>query len=274
MIDISSICEGLELGDDGIWYSDSSQKISYSKHGNDDCFNVEDNSFWFKHRNSCITTVVKKFGSKSETIFDIGGGNGYVSLGLQESGYDVVVVEPGKNGARNAKKRGLSNVVCSTTDTAQFKPNTLPAIGLFDVVEHIEDDVGFLKSIRCMLKEDGYVYISVPAYSALWSADDVSAGHYRRYTTKGMSSVLQSAGFDVVFSSYIFRFLPVPIFFLRALPYKLGIKPKKNTRNDHVVQSGLKVELLNKLLNSEIDNLDHKVSMGFGGSCLIVAKST
>jgi len=79
MIDLKSISMGLELGDDGIWYSTDTENISYPSEGNDACFAVEENSFWFKHRNKCITSVVKCFPPENNgTIFDIGGGNGFV----------------------------------------------------------------------------------------------------------------------------------------------------------------------------------------------------
>ncbi|MBL4865055.1 MAG: hypothetical protein JKY67_01610, partial [Pseudomonadales bacterium] len=141
MVDIQSISTGLQLGNNGIWYSADIETINYPSDGNDACFTVEENSFWFKHRNNCIASVVKSFPPENNgTIFDIGGGNGFVSLGLVNSGFNVALVEPGLEGASNAKNRGISNVICATMDTAKFNPNTLPAVGLFDVIEHIEDD--------------------------------------------------------------------------------------------------------------------------------------
>ena len=83
MVDIQSISTGLRLAEDGIWYSSENQDVSYPPDGNEACFAIEDGSFWFKHRNSCIASIVRNFPPENEgTIFDIGGGNGYVSLGL------------------------------------------------------------------------------------------------------------------------------------------------------------------------------------------------
>jgi SAM-dependent methyltransferase len=157
------------------------------------------------------------------TIFEIGGGNGIVSLGLVNAGFDVALLEPGNVGAINAKKRGLKNVICATTDTAKLKQYSLPAVGLFDVIEHIEDDFAFLQSIRNLMKKGGRLYATVPSYSLLWSEEDVFAGHFRRYALEDISKVLECAGFQVEFSSYIFRFLPIPIFLFRTLPYKIGL---------------------------------------------------
>lgn len=278
MTNIQSISAGLKLAKDGIWYSTDTENISYPSDGNENCFIIEDSSFWFKHRNNCIVSIVNSCPPKNNgTIFDIGGGNGFVSLGLANAGYDVALLEPGVTGASLAKNRGIKNVICATTKTAKFKPNSLPAVGLFDVIEHIEDDLAFLQTIKDLIIKDGYLYATVPAYSFLWSADDISAGHFRRYTLSSITNVLESAGFKIEFSSYIFRFLPLPLFFLRTLPYKIGIqsgktKPNKISR-DHAVKNEVTGKLLNSLLRPEINALNKKRSMIFGGSCLIVAKS-
>ena len=277
MLDIRSISNGLKLSDNGIWYSQDNQNVSYPTEGNELTFAVEEDSFWFKHRNNCIASIVKSYPPKDEgTIFDIGGGNGFVALGLAKAGFDVALLEPGSAGVVNAKKRGLKNVICATTDTAKLKQHTLAAAGLFDVIEHIEDDLAFLQSIEKLMKKDGRLYVTVPSYSFLWSEDDVFAEHFRRYNLDGISKVLESAGFQVEFSSYIFRFLPIPIFLFRTLPYKLGIsKTEKNVKTasrDHAGKGGAIAHIVSSVLRREIKNLDNRKAMRFGGSCLLVAK--
>jgi SAM-dependent methyltransferase len=277
MLDIRSISTRLKLGEDGIWYSQDSENLSYPSDGNEMSFAVEEGSFWFRHRNNCIASIVKSFPPEDKgTIFDIGGGNGFVALGLANAGFEVAVLEPGKAGACNAKKRGLKNVICATTETAKLKEQSLSAAGLFDVIEHIEDDLAFLRSIRNLVKKDGRLYVTVPAYSFLWSDDDVFAGHFRRYSLDGISKVLVSAGFQVEFSSYIFRFLPIPIFLFRTLPYKMGLskadRDVATASRDHAGKGGAIAKILDSILHREIEKLDNNRAMRFGGSCLIVAK--
>lgn len=277
MIDIRSISNGLLLGNDGIWHSQNSSGVSYPLDGNEMCFAIEDGSFWFRHRNNCIIAAVRTYPPRNKgTIFDIGGGNGFVAAGLAIAGFDVALVEPGRIGAMNARRRGLRTVICATADTTTFNRGSLPAIGLFDVIEHIEDDYSFLRSMRELIEEEGYLYATAPSYPFLWSGEDVSAGHFRRYSLKGMSDILTASGFEVIFSSYIFRFLPVPIFLFRALPYKIGISKKDlsltNISRDHAVNGGLCAHFLYSLLQSEISNIQDRRAMRFGSSCLIVAK--
>jgi SAM-dependent methyltransferase len=277
MTDLQAISKGLKLGEDGIWYSIDTQPIYYPAEGNDAYFGIEDISFWFRHRNNCITAIVKEYPpEEGGTIFDIGGGNGFVSLGLKNSGYNVTLVEPGQSGALNAKRRGINTVICATTDSAQFKPHSLSAIGLFDVIEHIEDDVAFLKSLHKLIKPGGRLYATVPAYPFLWSDEDVSAGHFKRYTLKSIHSVLEASGFEVEFSTYIFSFLPIPIAFMRMLPYRMGISKSgtkiHNIPRDHAVKIGGTSRILEKLLSSEVNKLKKNSPIWFGSSCLVVVR--
>jgi 2-polyprenyl-3-methyl-5-hydroxy-6-metoxy-1,4-benzoquinol methylase len=276
-MDLRSISDGLQLGEDGIWHGVTSPPISYPAEGNQRCFSVEENSFWFQHRNRCIEVVVRRFPPPDPgTLFDIGGGNGFVARGLRDAGFDVVVVEPGGAGAQNAKQRGLPTVVRATIEEARFRPASLPAAGLFDVIEHIEDDARFLKSLGELLQPNATLYATVPAYNWLWSADDRQAGHFRRYSLNQFQSVLQSAGFEILFGTYIFRFLPLPIAVLKALPHRIGLSRRQRTRQavarDHGVQGGWSVRVVNQLLTPEIDRLRQGRGMPFGGSCLVVAR--
>ena len=107
MADIQAISTGLTLSEDGIWYASDTETISYPSDGNEACFSVEENSFWFRHRNNCIVSVVNSYPPANKgTIFDIGGGNGFVSSRLANAGFDVALVEPGPTGAYYAKTRG------------------------------------------------------------------------------------------------------------------------------------------------------------------------
>ncbi len=278
MGNIQEISAGLKLGKDGIWYSDEIPDVSYPADGNESCFTIEDRSFWFKHRNNCILSVVKLYPpANNGTILDIGGGNGFVSSALADVGFKVALLEPGKAGALNARRRGLDTVICATVETAQFKSHSLSAVGLFDVIEHIEDDVSFLKGIHGLMQKNGRLYITVPAYEFLWSKEDVSAGHFRRYTLKSICNVIKQAGLEIEFSSYIFRLLPIPIMLFRVIPYRMSL-PKSEIKTqkivkDHVLPGGvITTRIIDYILNTEITSLQKNKTMRSGGSCLVVAK--
>jgi len=266
-VNVQDIARNLELGDDGIWFSKGSSGVSYPSHGNDACFEIEDHSFWFQHRNRSIASVVRNF-PPAGALFDLGGGNGFVSLGLEKAGWQSIVVEPGHAGAINARKRGLANVICATLEDADFRAHSVPAAGLFDVLEHIADDRHFLRVLRERLIPGGRIYLTVPAYGWLWSAEDVAAGHFRRYTRSSLASVLADAGFEVEFASYIFSPLPLPILVSRTIPSLLGRRKAESVR-EHRSNS----KILASVFEWELQRLERKKTIPAGGSCLVVARS-
>lgn len=255
----------------GIWYAKSTAYVSYPDDGNDSCYQIEEQSFWFRHRNNCIVELVKKHHT-SGTFFDIGGGNGFVARALQDAGYDTVLVEPGEKGCENARKRKLDTVICSTVEDAGLAENSLPAIGVFDVVEHFDDDKKLLTTLNRFLAPGGHLFLTVPAYEMLWSVDDDHAGHYHRYTLPKMEKLLNSAGFSVVFDTYIFSVLPLPVFLFRSLPSKMGIRKepnyKTNKPSEHTRESGV----MTRIWNWEVEKLRKGNRIPFGGSCLVVAR--
>lgn len=278
-IRLDKFADNLSLGKDGVWRTVKEESVSYPETGHDNCFSVEDGSFWFEHRNQCIKALISRFSiaDAGSPIFDIGGGNGFVSMELQRSGFSPVLVEPGSSGIVNARKRGIRNVVQATVDAAKFRPRSLSGIGVFDVVEHVEDDRAFLKSLNNLMVTGAMLYATVPAYQWLWSHKDIHAGHYRRYTLEQFSRVLQEAGFLVDYATYIFRPLPLPIFLAKALPYRLGLSGKKrrslkDVARDHAAMHSLRARFVSKLLNGEVENVRNGKRMHIGGSILVAAR--
>jgi len=257
----------------GYWYAKDAVPLSYPADGNDTCFSFEDDSFWFRHRNNVISTMMRQF-PPGGAIFDIGGGNGYVAAGLERAGFSTVLVEPGRVGAENACRRGLRKVVNATVETAQFVPGSADAVGLFDVLEHIQDESAFLASIRRLMKPGGRIYLTVPAFQLLWSKEDDFAGHYRRYSQALLTKVLSDAGFHVEFASYFIWFLPLPIFFLRAIPSRLGWrgKPSTNRAKQEHTHTGFTAKVIDWVLSNELSRLNSKRTIPLGGSCIAVAR--
>ena len=272
---LTNYSSNLRLSSRDIWEPDNQQtKISYPEDGHNSRVALEQNSFWFNHRNNCISSVVKHY-SPDGVVFDIGGGNGFVSLGLQQAGLETVLVEPGKQGASNAKNRGIKHVVCSSFQDAGFHDNTLPAIGVFDVVEHIENDLNFLTSLNKKLVPGGHLYLTVPAFQSLWSAKDVHEGHFRRYTINSISQHLQACGFEINYSSYFFAFLAMPIFLLKAIPFKLGLSNTHNTakgQQEHAQPAKIVKTIINKLCDKELKKITNNQTIPFGSSIIVVAK--
>lgn len=269
---LDHLAPNLTQSPDGIWIAGNVSRVSYPEGGNQFCFGVEDDSFWFRHRNACIAAAMERY-APSGLFLDIGGGNGYVARGLQELGIEVALVEPGLVGARNAIQRGVRQVVCAALEDVDFQPATIPAAGLFDVVEHIQDDAGFLRDIYRLLTPGGRLYLTVPAHQWLWSPEDDLAGHCRRYTLATLRTVVERAGLQVDFATYFFTFLPLPILLVRVLPYRLGaVHRTAHAASDHKKLDGPGGRLLQRIMAWELERIRHGTSCPSGGSCLLVAR--
>jgi len=274
-MNFEKIAHNIKKAENGIYYSKSDSIISYPEEGNENCFQIEQDSFWFNHRNNIITNRVHKY-SANQLFFDIGGGNGFVAKRLQDDGIDTILVEPGKMGAINAYKRGIKNVLCSTLEDAEFDHNSIYSVGLFDVLEHIEDDYSFLNNISKYMKDDGYIYITVPAFNVLWSNEDNDAGHFKRYSTTELNELLNRCGFSIIQSTYIFSILPIPVFIFRTLPSRLGLNKSSNKLQKHQKEHRRKKGILNSILQRiwdwELSRVNRLKNIPIGGSCLVIGK--
>lgn len=269
--DLDRYCEGLQPGQDGIFVSRlAGEQIHFPEQGHATLANLEDDSFWFRHRNRCIVAAVRKY-PPSGPLFDVGGGNGYVARGLEESGVRVVLVEPGAAGCATAHRRGLSTVVNADFYGARFIPGSVPGIGLFDVIEHVEDDRAFLRSVSQALAPGGRLYVTVPAYSWLWSQVDAASGHFRRYTMASLGEAVAAAGLVRTYATCFFQPLIPAILLTRVL---MGIlrKPERtvaNTSSEH--SRTLAARCLESLLRYESYAISKGVGLPFGASLLLVA---
>jgi 2-polyprenyl-3-methyl-5-hydroxy-6-metoxy-1,4-benzoquinol methylase len=267
------LAENLRLSDDGLWIADTRGAVSYPEDGSSRCLEFEDASFWFHHRNRCILSMIRRF-HRGGTIWDIGGGNGFVSYGLLASGLDVALVEPDAAGARHARERGIGTVVCSTLEDAGFHPHCFDAAGLFDVLEHIENDAALLDDLRRYLKPGGHLFATVPAYRWLWSNNDRFSGHFRRYSAGGIARRLRACGFQVRYATYFFQPLVVPIFLFRTLPglgRRSGVPDLRTTIREHVRAPGLADSVLRRLLDREWRSIERGKRLSFGSSILLAA---
>lgn len=259
---------------EGIWYANKSTTVSYPEEGNSLSFQLEEHSWWFRNRNALIVQMVQKY-SGEKLFWDIGGGNGFVSKGLQNAGQKVILVEPGPAGAANARKRQIEHIICATLEESGLAPNSIEAAGLFDVVEHIENDTMFLKAIADSLTKGGFLYITVPAYRFLWSKDDDYAGHFRRYTLKSLRKVLSDAGFEPIRQTYFYSILILPIFIARTLGQRIkkqtprDVGTMEKAQSEHVSGSLLN-GIISWLWSIERSLIGLGIRIPFGASCFVV----
>jgi SAM-dependent methyltransferase len=175
--------------------------------------------FWFDHRFEAVLDLLKQQGVTG--LWDIGSGTGSMATRLSQAGIDVVAVEPLKAGAEASARHGVASF-CGTLQDLRLPDGCLPAIGVFDVLEHLEHPEQLLQEAHRVLRPDGILVVTVPALKWLWGDEDDVAGHYRRYRRPSLDKVVGAAAFQPLASQYLFASLVPVAALIRALPYKLG----------------------------------------------------
>ena len=164
-------------------------------------FDNEDRHFWFRARNTVLETLVRSeiaHLSPGYRVLEVGCGTGYVLRMLDRvcSSGVVLGMDLFIEGLRMSQRRSAAKLVQGRIEQPPFK-RQFDLIGLFDTLEHVEDDAMVLRYLRRMLAAKGKLMITVPAYQALWSDFDVESRHCRRYEPPVLERRLTDAGFIV-----------------------------------------------------------------------------
>lgn len=236
---------------------------------------AEAHHFWFIGRREIILDALKRHvpNLSGKKMLEIGCGNGNIldylkeRTELQLAGGDLFM-----EGLRFC--RGKVHVPLYQID-ATLLPfhNCFDIIGMFDVLEHIEDDGRVLEECRKALKEQGRLVLTVPACPSLWGPFDEYSHHQRRYVRRDLCRKLEQMGFAIERAPHFMFFLFPLIYMARFLTKRFGRArfdtPEQvpyDLRTIPVI-NGLSLGLLRleKLLMRRVD-------LPFGTSLLVVAR--
>lgn len=116
------------------------------------------------------------------------------------------------------------HVFSSMEDALKFMAGPATLVLLNDVIEHVPDDVEFLRTIVAsgLVAPGTRLLISVPAFQSLWTRHDVFLGHYRRYNRALLKRSAQAADLAVVTDGYFFLSL-LPLRAAQAMLERAGV---------------------------------------------------
>ncbi len=206
---------------DGVRIVGNPVAINYPEHGLTALGLDGGRGYWFDHRACSVIDAIQD-ATPARSIWDVGAGAGSMSVRLANAGYDVVSVEPQTIGASAIAQQQCSAVFCGSLDALELPTHSIKIIGLFDVIEHLDEPHVLIHEVARVLEPAGVVVVTVPALPILWSNSDDVAGHQRRYTRGSLDAFMQGCRLTRVTSEYLFASLVPPAIALRTVPYKLG----------------------------------------------------
>lgn len=191
------------------------------------------------------------------SVLDFGAGLGHFSRELARRGHAVTAIEADPELSARLASDGL----CVRQSLAEVPPRSLDFIFSFNVLEHIEDDLGTLVELEQRLAPGGSLLLYVPAFELLFSAMDRAVGHLRRYRREQLVELVERAGLRVKDARYADC-----LGFLAALVYKVTARGRGEL-------SKASVESYDRLVFPLSRRLDPLFARVAGKNLLLVAES-
>lgn len=183
----------------------------------EEMFRQEKTHWWHVAKRRLVEEAIKNdwFKKKNFSIFDAGCGTGALLLELRDLTTEIYGGDISSKSLRFTKNRGISNLLkIDFEKKLPYPSKKFDCVTCLDVLEHVGNDKQMLSEFYRLLKKNGRLYLTVPAYQFLWSYWDVSLGHKRRYQKSSLIRLIGKTGFQVKYSSYFYSFLlPVAIVF-------------------------------------------------------------
>lgn len=197
-------------------------------------YHLERNHWWFVVRLEILKQELQKIAvlennlekNKQRKILNIGIATGKTSEMLQEFG-EVTSLEYDGVCAEFVRQTLQLEVIEGSILELPFEKGSFDWVCVFDVIEHVKDDKKAVSEMNRVCKQNGKIYITVPAFQSLWSHHDEINHHFKRYKMNEIVNLfdLQSEktndnySFKILRKTYFNSFLFIPIWLFRKLNF-------------------------------------------------------
>lgn len=146
---------------------------------------------------------LKDLPAQNGKLLDIGMGTGNFLAAAVKAGYDGYGIDFDRNAVEAAGKIfGLKNVYVLGIDGAveKFGNGYFDVISMFEVLEHVDNPSDFIEKTKLLLKDEGYLAISVPYRKALniLKPHDKPPRHLTRWDEKAIKNFITERGFEII----------------------------------------------------------------------------
>ncbi len=133
-----------------------------------------------------------------DRFLEVGAGDLTLTTELLDHFGSGIALEPSENPERflltlDQDVQARLEVQSSELDAFE-PPGTFDCVVSCEVMEHVEDDAGFARSLVQNLRPGGQLIVSVPAHMRFWTVHDQLVGHLRRYDRAQLVTLFSNAG--------------------------------------------------------------------------------
>jgi SAM-dependent methyltransferase len=130
-------------------------------------------------------------------VLDVGCGWGVNLLALESAGYTATGLDISRQILELIDCPNRRLIEADLTQELPQQRDSADAVLVLDVIEHVDDDSSFLRSIAQLLPPAGVAVVSVPARPDLFSEFDRIQGHHRRYLPDSLRAAFAGSGLEV-----------------------------------------------------------------------------
>jgi len=188
----------------------------------------EDSYWWFVGRRGIVDRILSRFVKQVGVAVDIGCGSGRNLQLLSKHAGLTLGMDRSLAALEAAAARGMP-VARADAQVLPLPDCSVDLLAALDVLEHLDDDMRALAEFQRVLRPNGFLLVTVPAYRFLWSEHDEALMHRRRYVASELHIKLVRSGFRLLKRSYavFFAFFPIVFYRLfRGLVPKSPLEPK------------------------------------------------
>src|SRR5215470_7877674 len=128
-------------------------------------YHLETSYWWYVARRALAVDLLAREinGRNSVRILDVGCGTGANANAFARLG-PIVGIDTSMEALHFCQERGIKTLSLSPVEDLPFTHGAFDIVTALDVLEHTDDDLHALREIRRVIKDQGALLITVPAY--------------------------------------------------------------------------------------------------------------
>lgn len=140
-------------------------------------------------------------------LLDIGCGSGAFLNEARKKGYDVWGLDFDRGNVQVAKERyGIEHIYVKSIEelSKDFSGQKFDVVTLFEVLEHLDEAIKFMRQLKELLVPEGYIAVSLPNRDRsidMLGNGDYPPNHLTKWNKSSLCRFLENNGFEIVKSA-------------------------------------------------------------------------